>query len=322
MDFPYRTMHSSSQGLVCKPPINKTLRMSARVFTGAITALVTPFRNGQVAYDDLDRLVDAQIAGGIKGLVPVGTTGESPTLDYDEHIEVIRRVVARAAGRVPVLAGTGSNSTREAVELTHKARAAGADAMLVVAPYYNKPSQEGLFRHFSAVAESTDRPVVLYSIPGRCGIEIGVPVVARLLARYPHVNHIKEAGGSCDRVDQLRQACGDALTILSGDDGLTLPFLSLGAKGVVSVASNLLPAEIVRLCDLALSDRLAEAAALHARLQPLFKHLFVEPNPVPVKYALAKARLIGSPEVRLPLCELTDASRALLDRTLATLGIQ
>ncbi|MBK8476210.1 MAG: 4-hydroxy-tetrahydrodipicolinate synthase [Opitutaceae bacterium] len=292
-----------------------------REFTGAITALVTPFRNGKVAYDDLDRLVDAQIAAGIKGLVPMGTTGESPTLDYDEHLEVIRRVVVRTAGRIPVMAGTGSNCTREAVELTRKADAAGADAMLVVAPYYNKPSQEGLFRHFAAIAEATTKPIVLYSIPGRCGIEIAVPTVARLRAAFPHINHIKEAGGSCDRVDQLKQTCGDSVTILCGDDGLTLPFISLGAKGVISVASNLLPAEVVALCDLALAGELAEAAVLHQRLQPLFKNLFVEPNPVPVKYAMARLRLIGTPEVRLPLCELTDSSRALLDKTLAGLGL-
>lgn len=293
--------------------------MSSREFTGVITALVTPFRNGAVAWDDLDRLVDAQLAAGIQGLVPVGTTGESPTLDYDEHIEVIRRVVVRTAGRVPVLAGTGSNSTREAIELTRKADAAGADAMLVVAPYYNKPSQEGLFRHFSLIAEATAKPIVLYSIPGRCGIEIGVPTVKRLRERFAHVNHIKEAGGSCDRVDQLRQACGDSVTILSGDDGLTLPFLSLGAKGVISVASNYLPAEVVKMVALARANRLPEATALHAKLSGVFKNLFIEPNPVPVKYAMAKAGMIGSPEVRLPLCELTDASRAILDQTLAAL---
>jgi 4-hydroxy-tetrahydrodipicolinate synthase len=293
----------------------------SREFTGAITALVTPFRNGQVAFDDLDRLVDAQIAAGIQGLVPVGSTGESATLDYDEHIEVVRRVAVRAAGRVPVLAGTGSNSTREAVDLTKKAQAAGADAMLVVAPYYNKPSQEGLFRHFSAIAEATDRPIVLYSIPSRCVIEIAVPTVARLRARFPHINHIKESGGSCDRVDQLRQACGETVTILCGDDGLTLPFIALGAKGVISVASNLVPAEIVRLVDLARTGRLAEASAQHLKLQPLFKHLFIEPNPVPVKFAMARAGLLGSAEVRLPLCELTAENRAILEKTLATFGL-
>jgi len=292
-----------------------------REFTGAITALVTPFRNGQIAYDDLDRLVDAQIAGGIKGLVPVGTTGESPTLDNDEHIEVIRRVVARSAGRIPVLAGTGSNCTREAVELTRKAEEAGADAMLVVAPYYNKPSQEGLYRHFSAIAEATRKPIVLYSIPGRCGIEIAVQTVARLRAAFPHINHIKEAGGSCDRVDQLRQTCGESVTILCGDDGLTLPFIALGAKGVISVASNLFPAEIAKLCALALAGKRAEAIALHHRFQALFKNLFIEPNPVPAKYAMSKLRLIASPEVRLPLCELSDTNRAILDKTLAGLSL-
>lgn len=290
--------------------------MPTRELTGALTALVTPFRDGAVAYDDLDRLIDFQIAAGIDGLVPVGTTGESPTLDYEEHMEVVRRTIARAAGRVPVVAGTGSNSTREAVELTRRAHDAGADAMLVVAPYYNKPSQEGLFRHFSAIAETTDRPIVLYSIPGRCVIEIGVPVVVRLRERYPHVNYIKEAGGSCDRIDLLRAALGDRITILSGDDGLTLPFMSLGASGVISVASNFRPAEVAALVRHAAAQRLAQATALHAKLQPLFKALFIEPNPVPVKYALARAGLISSAEVRLPLCPMTDANRAAVDAAL------
>jgi 4-hydroxy-tetrahydrodipicolinate synthase len=290
--------------------------MPTRLLTGALTALVTPFRDGAVAFDDLDRLVDFQIDAGIDGLVPVGTTGESPTLDHDEHMEVVCRTIARAAGRVPVVAGTGSNSTREAVDLTRRAHEAGADAMLVVAPYYNKPSQEGLFRHFAAIAEVTDRPIVLYSIPGRCVIEIGVPVVARLRERYPHVHYIKEAGGSCDRVDQLRTALGDSVTILSGDDALTLPFMALGAKGVISVASNFRPAEVVELVRRAAAGDLAEAAGWHARLQPLFRALFVEPNPVPVKHALARAGRIGSAEVRLPLCPMSEANRAAVDAVL------
>src|SRR3954469_16662649 len=182
--------------------------MKLRPFTGTITALATPFRDGQVSYEDLKKLVAYQIKGGINGLVPVGTTGESPTLSWDEHMEVIRFVIAEAKGRVPVIAGTGSNSTHEAIELTKLSHDAGADAMLVVAPYYNKPSQEGLIRHFSEIADTTDKPIILYSIPGRCGIEIGVPVVEKLRSKYSHVAWVKEAGGSVDRVDQLKQAMG------------------------------------------------------------------------------------------------------------------
>ncbi|HEX9784112.1 MAG TPA: 4-hydroxy-tetrahydrodipicolinate synthase [Opitutaceae bacterium] len=286
--------------------------MPSRRFTGVITALVTPFKNGSVAFDDLRRLVDAQIAAGVSGLVPVGTTGESPTLDHNEHIEVIRAVIEAARGRVPVIAGTGSNSTSEAVSLTKKAHEAGADGVLQVAPYYNKPTQEGLYRHFAAVAESTDKTVMLYSIPGRSVIEIGVPTVERLLSSHANVNHIKEAGGSCDRVDQLRQACGGALTILSGDDALTLPFMSVGAAGVVSVASNLVPEALVRLVAAAARNDFGAALREHHRLYPLIKALFVEPNPAPVKTAMAHVGIISSAELRLPLCEMTAANRAML----------
>jgi 4-hydroxy-tetrahydrodipicolinate synthase len=286
--------------------------MAVKRFTGVITALVTPFRNGKVAFDELRQLVEKQIEGGVDGLVPVGTTGESPTLDHGEHIEVIRAVVEAARGRVPVIAGTGSNSTSEAVSLTKRAHEAGAGAMLHVAPYYNKPTQEGLFRHFSAVADATNKPIVLYSIPTRCVIEIGVPTIERLLRSHPHVGHIKEAGGSCDRVDQLRQAFGDDMTILSGDDSLTLPFIALGARGVISVASNLVPAEVRRMVAAALANDFAQALAVHKRLLPLFKALFIETSPAPIKTAMAHAGLIGSPEVRPPLCEITPANRQIL----------
>jgi 4-hydroxy-tetrahydrodipicolinate synthase len=291
--------------------------MKKRPLTGTITALVTPFRRQAVAYPDLARLVEAQIAAGIDGLVPVGTTGESPTLDHDEHLEVIRAVVATARGRVPVIAGTGSNSTAEAVELTAAATAAGADAVLVVAPYYNKPSQEGVYGYFAAVAEATERPVILYSIPGRCGIEIGVPVIERLRAKYPHVRYIKEAGGSVDRVDQIKHALGDAMTVLSGDDALTLPFIAVGAEGVISVASNLLPGPVGQLVDFALAGEFAKATAAHRKLYPVFKSLFIEPNPVPVKFAMQRAKLIGSAEVRPPLTPLTAPSIATLRAALA-----
>jgi len=291
--------------------------MAVKRFTGVFTALVTPFKNGAVAFDELTSLVETQIAAGINGLVPVGTTGESPTLDHQEHLEVIRAVVETAAGRVPVLAGTGSNSTAEAVSLTKRAHEAGADGLLQVAPYYNKPSQEGLFRHFSAVAEATDKPIMLYSIPGRCVIEIGVATVARLRSHHAHINHIKEAGGSCERVDQLRDALGDDLVILSGDDSMTFPFMSLGAKGVVSVASNLMPTEVGQLVSSALNGDFAAALVMHHRLGQLFKGLFTETSPAPIKFALAQAGIISSAEVRLPLCEMSVAGRDELSRVIA-----
>ncbi len=294
--------------------------MKLRPLTGTITALATPFRDGQVSYKDLKQLVAHQLKGGIDGLVPVGTTGESPTLSYEEHMEVIRFVVAEARGRVPVIAGTGSNSTHEAVELTRLSHEAKADAMLVVAPYYNKPSQEGLFHHFCAIAETTDRPIVLYSIPGRCGIEIGVKLVERLRARYRHVAWIKEAGGSVDRVDQLKQALGRDLTVLSGDDSLTLPFMAVGAEGVISVASNLYVREIGRMVRLALADDFAAARKLHRRLYPAFKTLFIEPNPVPIKVALARAGIIASAEVRSPLCAMEPGNLKTLEQVLARVG--
>jgi 4-hydroxy-tetrahydrodipicolinate synthase len=291
---------------------------SSRPFTGSITALVTPFQNGAVAYDELRALVNFQIKSGIDGLVPVGTTGESPTLDHEEHLEVVRCVIDATRGRVPVIAGTGSNSTKEAVHLTSEAHEAGADAMLVVAPYYNRPTQEGLFQHFCAVADATDKPIVLYSIPGRCGIEISVDVIARLRARYPHVAHVKEAGGSVDRVDQILQACGDSVTVLSGDDSLTLPFMAVGAKGVISVATNLVPRDVVKMVNLALEGDYAKARKLHRRLYPVFKTIFIESNPVPVKAAMVRAGIIGSEEVRAPLSALTDANRKTLFGVLDT----
>lgn len=291
--------------------------MKSRPLTGTLTALVTPLRQQKVAYDDLRSLVNFQIKCGIDGLVPAGSTGESATLSHAEHMDVVRCVVETARGRVPVVAGTGSNSTREALDLTRAAHETGVDAMLVVAPYYNRPTQEGLFRHFASIAEVTDRPIVLYSIPSRCGVEISVPVVERLRAKYSHVSYIKESGGSVDRVDQLKQALGRDLVVLSGDDSLTLPFMAVGAEGVISVASNLLPRELVKLTHLALAGDYRNAGRLHHRLYPVFKSLFIETNPVPVKSALAAAGRISSSEVRLPLCELAPASLAALRKALA-----
>ncbi len=278
-----------------------------------MTALATPFLgDGSLAEADLKKLVEAQIQAGIDALVPVGTTGECPTLSHTEHERVVELTIETAAGRVPVIAGAGSNSTREAVSLTKSAHKAGASAFLHVAPYYNKPSQEGLFRHFSAIAEATDRPIVLYSIPGRCGIQIDVNTVERLLSKYPHVNHIKEAGGSVERVDELKKAMGDDLVVLSGDDSLTLPFICAGAQGVISVASNVIPAEVVALVKASLSGDLKAASAWHQKLYPLFKNLFIEPNPVPVKACMVQAGLFQTGRVRLPLCELQPENKTLI----------
>lgn len=285
--------------------------MSMTRFTGSITALATPFAgDGELLVDDLEKLVNSQIDGGINGLLPVGTTGESPTLNHEEHHQVIEVTIAASKGRVPVIAGAGSNSTREAVSLTKHAHNMGADAILQVAPYYNKPSPEGLYCHFSAIADATDKPIVLYSIPGRCGIDIPVGVVERLRTRYPHVNHIKEAGGRVDRVDQLKQALGDDIVVLSGDDSLTLPFIAAGAEGVISVASNALPNQISSMVDAALKGNLKEAATWHRQLIEISNTLFIEPNPVPIKACLKELEIFSSDRVRLPLCSMGAESRS------------
>lgn len=290
--------------------MNTTMRTAEGVFT----ALATPFRGDRVDREALTRLVEAQIAAGVAGLCPCGTTGESPTISEDEHREIIETVVAAARGRVPVVAGTGSNDTRHAVALTKQAKAAGAVGALVVSPYYNKPTQEGLYRHFRAVADDGGLPVMLYHIPGRTAGAIEVETVARLW-KAGGMFALKEAQGHVDRVTRLREACG--IPILSGDDALTLPFISLGAVGVVSVASNVVPAELVALVRDALAGRRAEALAAHEALTPLFRALFQETNPIPVKAALKLLGVFPSDEVRLPL---VPASPAVLSALRASLG--
>jgi 4-hydroxy-tetrahydrodipicolinate synthase len=287
-------------------------------FAGTHTALVTPFRGGKFDADAFRALIEDQVAGGITGIVPVGTTGESPTLDHEEHSEVIHTAVEAAAGRCVVMAGTGSNATSEAISLTVEAARLGADAALLVAPYYNKPSQEGLYRHFRAVAESVKIPLILYSIPGRCGVEIGVETVLRLAKDCPNIRTIKESGGSVERVSQLRAAADPDFEILSGDDSLTIPFLSVGAVGVISVASNLFPAEVSEMVRLWLDGDTAGAQTLHRRFYALFKDLFIEPNPVPVKYGLS-LRGKMSAQVRLPLCEMSASNAARVRQTLEAL---
>lgn len=286
--------------------------MNQHSFNGVYTALVTPLKDNKVDYGSLEKLVERQISQGISGLIPVGTTGESPTLDYDEHLEVVRTVVKVSNGRVPVYAGTGSNSTDEAVMLTRESDKLGADGMLVVAPYYNKPSQEGLFQSYAALAKVTEKPIILYSIPSRCVIEIHVDTAARLYEAYPQICCIKEAGGSVDRVSRLRQKLGDDYAILSGDDSLTLPFLSVGATGVISVASNLLVTPIKQMVEAFFAGDIRKAREIHTRYYPLFRDLFIEPNPVPVKYLLHKLGQIQSPEVRLPLTTLETSSEPTL----------
>ena len=290
------------------------------MFTGTYTAIVTPFKNGRMDEAALTKLVRLQIKAGVDGIVPVGTTGESPTLDYDEHIRVIELVVNLAAGRVKVLAGTGSNSTKEAIHLTQRAESAGADGALMVAPYYNKPTQEGLFQHYRAVARSTKLPIVLYSIPGRCGIEIGVDTVKRLAAACKNIVGIKEAGGNADRVSQLQAACGPKFEILSGDDSLTLPFMAVGARGVISVASNVIPKEVANMVRAFARGDVKTAQKVHAKYYPVFKDLFIETNPVPTKATLAMLGLIEE-ECRLPLVPMSASNRERLVKTLKGCGV-
>ncbi len=290
------------------------------MFTGTYTAVVTPFRDGVVDKAALERLVKAQVRAGVDGIVPVGTTGESPTLDYEEHIEVVALSVKYAAGKVKVVAGTGGNSTSEAIYLTERAEKAGADGSLQVAPYYNKPTQEGLFQHFRAVARKTRLPIILYSIPGRCGIEIAVDTVKRLAQKCPNIVGIKEAGGNADRVSQLRAALGPKFEILSGDDSLTLPFMAVGAQGVISVASNIIPRAVVQMVAAFARGDVRGAMKLHQKYYPVFKDLFIETNPVPVKAALAMMGMIQE-DYRLPLVPMNPKNRDALQATLKACGV-
>ena len=290
------------------------------MFTGTYTAIVTPFKHGKIDEAALAHLIKNQIKGGVDGIVPVGTTGESPTVDYQEHIQIIALSVKYAAGKIKVLAGTGGNSTNEAIYLTQAAEDAGADGSLQVAPYYNKPTQEGLFQHFAAIARETALPIVLYSIPGRCGVEIGVDTVRRLATKFKNIVGIKEAGGNADRVSQLRAALGEKFIILSGDDSLTLPFMSVGAQGVISVASNVIPKEVSQMVKAFAAGNIPAARKLHAKYYPVFKDLFIETNPVPVKAALAMMGL-GTEEYRLPLVPMNAKNRATLRATLKSCGL-
>ncbi|MSU21976.1 MAG: 4-hydroxy-tetrahydrodipicolinate synthase [Pedosphaera sp.] len=290
------------------------------MFTGTYTAIVTPFKKGEVDEMALERLVKTQIEGGVDGIVPVGTTGESPTLSFEEHIRVIELSVKFAGGKLKVLAGTGGNSTSEAVYLTKAAEEVGADGSLQVAPYYNRPTQEGLFQHFRTIARGTLLPIILYSVPSRCGVEIGVETVNRLARDRSNVVGIKEASGNADRVSQLRAVLGKNFTILCGDDSLTLPFMAVGAQGVISVASNVIPKEVSLMVKAFAKGKGELALKLHAQFYPLFKDLFIETNPGPVKSALAMMGLIEE-EFRLPVVPISRKNRGILKATLQKCGV-
>ncbi len=289
------------------------------MFAGSIVAIVTPFRNGRVDERALGDLIEFQIANGTDGIVPCGTSGESATLSHEDHNRVIAFTVETVRKRVPVIAGTGSNSTDEAIMLTRHAKQAGADGALLITPYYNKPTQEGLFRHYKAVAEAVNLPVVLYNIPGRTAVNLLPATVARLAA-VRNIVAIKEGSASLQQVSEIIKACGDRIAVLSGDDPLTLPMMVVGAKGVITVTANIVPADMAAMVDAFMAGNLAEAQRLHYKLYPLFNALFLETNPIPVKEALAMMGKIDG-ELRLPLCPLSPDSREKLTRALKDYGL-
>jgi 4-hydroxy-tetrahydrodipicolinate synthase len=288
-------------------------------FKGTMVALVTPFKGGHVDWDTMDRLVDFHIEAGTDALVPCGTTGESPTLSHEEHDAVIEEVVKRAAGRIPVIAGTGSNSTAEAIRLTTHAQQAGADAALMVAPYYNKPTQEGLYQHFARVAEEVKIPIILYNIPGRCGVEIAPATIARLRKDFPRIVGVKHATGRMDDASELSTLCD--IAIISGDDSMTLPLMAVGAVGVISVIANIVPKEMKALTDAALAGDFKTALQCHRKLFSLGKDMLsLETNPIPIKTAMAMKGMLTE-EFRLPLCPMAPGNRDKLAGTLKAHGI-
>ncbi len=281
--------------------------MSAR-FQGSFVAMVTPFRNGKVDEAKVRELVELHVGHGTDGLVPCGTTGESPTLSHDEHKRVVELALEAARGRIPVVAGTGSNSTAEAIDLTKHAERAGAAGALVVNPYYNKPTQEGLYRHFRAVAESVAIPILVYNIQGRTAVNVETPTLERLVRDVKNVAGVKEASGSLDQMSQVIAACGPDFSVLSGDDNITLPLLAIGGHGVVSVIANIVPRETAEMVHAALDGDWKRARELHYRLFPLARAAFLETNPIPIKEAMAMAGML-EPEFRLPMCRMSDANR-------------
>ena len=288
-------------------------------FQGSLVALVTPFRDGQVDEPKLRELVEFHVANGTDAIIPCGTTGESPTLSHDEHKRVVEVVIEAARGRVPVVAGTGSNSTAEAIDLTAHAKKAGAAGALVVNPYYNKPTQEGLYRHFKAIAEGVDIPILVYNIQSRTAVNVETDTLARL-AKIPNIVGVKEASGSLDQMTQVILACGPDFSVLSGDDNLTLPLMAVGGRGVVSVVANIVPRETAEMTHAALEGDWKRARDLFHRLFPLCRAMFIETNPIPVKEAMAMLGMIA-PEFRLPLCRMADANRERLKTILQQFGL-
>jgi 4-hydroxy-tetrahydrodipicolinate synthase len=288
------------------------------MFTGAMVALITPFQDGIIDFETLDELVDFQLDNGIDGIVPVGTTGESPTLSHEEHKQVIERVVKAVGGKVPVIAGAGSNSTAEAIELSAFSKKVGADASLQVDPYYNKPTQEGFYQHFKAIAGEVDLPIVLYDIPGRCGAGMTPDTIVRL-AEIENIVAIKDATGKMDHVSEIATRCD--LTILSGDDSMTLPIASVGGKGVISVVANIVPADVKAMTDLILEGDLVSARQWHKKLFALCRNLLsLATNPIPIKAAVAMLNL-ASEELRLPMTPLDEDKKEVLRQTLETYGL-
>jgi len=293
--------------------------MAKRVFQGSLVALVTPFRDGKVDEAKLKELVEFQIAGGTDVIVPCGTTGESPTLNHDEHKRVVDLVIAAAKKRVPVVAGTGSNSTAEAIDLTKHAKKAGAAGALVVLPYYNKPTQKGLIAHCRAIADAVALPLILYNIPGRTGVNM-LPETLAQLADHPNIVGMKEATGNLEQMTQDIVLCGDKLSFLSGDDTLTLPLMSVGGRGVISVVANIVPRDVADMTHAFLNGDWKRARELHLKLFPLSQAMFIETNPIPVKTSLAMMGKIRE-ELRLPLCSMTDANRKKLETALRSYGL-
>ncbi len=291
------------------------------MFKGAITAIVTPFKENDIVDEQsLRSLVEFQVKNGIDGIVPCGTTGESPTLDYVEHQKVIEIVIDAVKGKIPVIAGTGSNSAREAIEMTKKAADSGADASLQVCPYYNKPTQEGLYRHFSAIAKAVDIPIIIYNIQGRTAVNMETSTLAKLAKEHSNIVGVKEASGNLSQMMDVINELSKDFTVLSGDDNITLPLMALGGKGVVSVASNIIPKEMHELTLHALNGNFEKARDMHYRLLPLFKGIFIETNPIPIKAALAMKGMITE-AYRLPLCEMKAENKEKLKKILEDLKI-
>ena len=289
------------------------------MFTGAMVALATPFQNGELDFETLDELIGFQLENGIDGIVPVGTTGECPTLSHDEHKQVIERVVKAVAGEVPVIAGSGSNSTEEALELTEFAKKVGADATLQVDPYYNKPTQEGFYQHFRTIAETIDLPVVLYDIPGRCGAGMTPDTIVRLAEDVENIVALKDATGKLDHVSEVATRCD--ITIVSGDDSLTLPIASVGGKGAISVVANIVPADVKAMTDLILEGDLVQARQWHNKLFALSKGLLcLATNPIPIKAAMAMLNM-ASEELRLPMVPMDESKKAILRQALKDYGL-